>query len=118
MINYSSQQEKMKIESPTISQQPLQLSQLTVITLNSCFSPMDFPSKQPLPASSLLFHKIMFILFVEIASDFLYTLLLPNHNSLLFPNDPIFASKLTLFLRSIEVNEKKYVGFFSLTLLN
>lgn len=85
MISSNCHQEKRDIASPTISQLPLQLSQLTIITLN-CFSPVGFPSKQPLPTSSLLLHKITFIFFVEIAYGFCCSLLLPNHNFLLFPN--------------------------------
>ena len=47
--------------------------------------------------------KTGFLLFVGLAYGFCYSLLVPNSNSLLFPDKPIFASKITvLFLRSTQ----------------
>lgn len=52
IVNYRSQQEKMCIASLPRRWLPQQLSQWeTIITLNSCFSPTDFPSKHPPPTS-------------------------------------------------------------------
>lgn len=88
IINYRSPQGRMHIASSTRNRPSLQLSQwVTVITLNSCFSPVDFPSKQPLP-NFLLLDKITSFSFVcWTCRRLCSSLRVQNCNSLLFLNN-------------------------------
>lgn len=85
ITNYRPQQVKVYIASPTRNWRPQELSWWKIITtLNTCFSLMDFHSKQPLLTSSC--HKRMFLPFVGWAC--LTVLLLCACPELQFPTIP------------------------------
>lgn len=91
-INYRTQQEKMYTVSPPGNQPSRQLSQWeeTVITLNSCFSPMGLTFKTT-PQDIPPLHKIGFLSFA--CWTFLWfccSFYVPNGSSR-FPNKPIFC---------------------------
>lgn len=63
------------------------------------FSPMDFHSKWPLPTAFFFSKSHSSPLFVGLAYDFCYSLLVQNCNSLPFLSKPIFAGKVTFIFR-------------------
>lgn len=87
---------------------PQQLGQWeTIISLNSCLSPMDVCLKQPLPTFPLLLHKITFLSFVGRRCRFCHSPFVPNCDSLLILKQPTFAGKITvLFLKSTAENSR------------
>lgn len=71
----------------------------TVVILNSAFPQWTFRSKWPLPTVFFFSKLHSSPLFVGLAYDFCYSLLVQNCNTLPFLSKPIFAGKITFIFR-------------------
>lgn len=96
------QQGRMHIALLQETWPPLQLSQgETTITLNLCYSPVDFPFHHKSNVSPLCWAHLQFASSLQAL----------NCNSLLFPGKPIFGGKVTDSF-SFKVNNPKQVKPF------
>lgn len=90
-INYRTQQEKVYTVSPPTNRPSRQLSQWeTVITLNSCFSPMGRTFKTT-PQDFPLLHKIVFLSFACWTFLWFFCSFYVPNGSFQFPNKPSFC---------------------------